>query len=170
MLDNKFLTEVTIYDPIDSSLSLSEHYFMYPNHPWNKWKLIGRTDIATYTDYNKSEDVFQYVWINNRYKQHRVGAPAVIHCRENIFIKEVRLENWYINYLLHRVDGPAVRYNDSSNFWYLFGFELSIEQHEEIVSFYHELGDWNLSFSLSSFEEFTTEEIKSNIRIIERKI
>lgn len=41
--------DLTIYDDSSEGLRLYEHYRLYPDHPWNKWKLVSRDDENDYT-------------------------------------------------------------------------------------------------------------------------
>ena len=42
-------------------------------------------------------------------------------------------KEWYINGKLHREDGPAVEYSDGYKFWYLNGIEYSEEEYNQEV-------------------------------------
>jgi len=41
---------------------------------------------------------------------------------------------WYLNYKLHREDGPAIEYNDGDKYWYLNGKLLTEAEHKAATS------------------------------------
>lgn len=167
MLINNISSEVeNIYSPIDSELAISEHYRLYPDHPWNKWKTEKRDDENAFTVLFSSDKFVQRnKWVNSENVLHRLYAPAVIQYHG----KKLNHEQWFNNGVIHRLDGPALRQYLSSlrrDHWYLCGFLMSDKDHREIVSIYSNLGDWSLAFALSSFEKYTEKELAHNINLL----
>lgn len=149
-------------NPIGRSLSLMNHYIHFPYHPWNKWVLDERKDDKNYVRGNYNGYYESYIWRNYSGESHRISAPAFIGFNENA---EIEAEGWIINEIYHRLDGPALR-DGRMNTWFLFDCRLTEDQHKEIISLYDELGDWELSFSLSSFINYNGEFLPENIRKI----
>lgn len=147
---------------------LINHCNQYPHHQWNKWKLEVRDDENDYKEVYRGQDKFREAyWINKEEgRLSRVGAPAslMFDYEENIIY-----EDWFIGGCRHRLEGPSHKDNDETS-WHLLGCELSEQEHKKIISFYQELGDWSLAFSLSSYTVSHYKRWKEALRDVENEL
>ena len=44
------------------------------------------------------------------------------------------MKQWWLNGLLHRLNGPAIEYTDGTKYWYINGLEYSEEQHDLLTN------------------------------------
>lgn len=155
------------YNPAGNNLSLADHYDLYPDHPWNKWRLDKRDDENEFQNYISSVGIVTKMWLNKDCSgyTYRDGAPTY-----SVFDKSEKIirESWIIGNIFHRINGPADR-KTLSNVWYLFGHKINKKQHQQIMSVYDELGDWVLSFSLSTFEDYDEKLLIEYINTIEKE-
>ncbi len=57
-------------------------------------------------------------YFNEQHQYHREDGPAAIIYGDKA---------WYINDILHRIDGPAIEYANGSKFYWIMGKEYSYE-------------------------------------------
>ena len=66
-------------------------------------------------------DGTQYWWLNGQL--HREDGPAIIYADGT--------QEWCLNDQLHREDGPAIVYGDGSGLWYLYGDNITEQEHRQ---------------------------------------
>jgi hypothetical protein len=68
-------------------------------------------------------------WYNDNRRFHRDDGPAVEYQHEYTNGSK----EWYIDGRLHRLDGPAIEWNDGDQEWYINGKRIDCNSNEEFL-------------------------------------